>query len=264
MEPRQTACVCAGSLHDDVVDDLHEELSQLDYARVADEFEKFACHADVYERMRDLVLEHSLRMQLINKASATLAFARWGHPYETRLTLDQIAQLTGRAKSTVAADLKRIAQVLDVLDDHPHLPPELWFDLRDQGFSLAEVSFLFALDVTTSPTRAAELSGHGTACPSATRDRLMRRLQELAEQDSLGAVRVRFLLAVRGAFARRGKRAGGSSALGKRRSDLSPRSNAPIPWLDDIDEPDSEEYRQLVSSFHVERLQAMVDAATGD
>ncbi len=233
--------------------DLDEDtLHELGYAEVDDDYLGSAGPAR-YQLRHALCWKQSARLQVTNPTTALLAHARWGQPYENRLSLSKVAELVGRSKSTVIDNLNAIALRLAVFERFPATPADESYRRCRRHMGQTESAFLFWFDYTLSPTRAAQLSGNGIAGPTAARRRAMKKLSRAAEADGVLRRWHDHLEKCAQAMAQLGS-GHGTSPLGKRRRGTEPRSNAPIPWLDDLQRTTGADVASCLAAFGPERL----------
>jgi len=248
--------------HAFVVDLDDDTLRELGYAEPADEYLGTAGAAR-YQQRHALCWKQSARLQVTNPTSACLALARWGQPYEARLSLLKVAALVGRSKSTVVDNLNAIALRLALFEQCPATPTDVGYRRCRHHICREESAFLFWLDYTLSPTRAAQLSGHGIAGPSAARQRAMKKLKRAAKADRILRQWHDHLTRCTHAMVQLSN-GHGTSPLGKRRRGTEPRSNASIPWLDAIDEPGDPDFASRLSIFEPDRLAELEAQASDD
>jgi hypothetical protein len=248
--------------HASVVDLDDDTLRELGYAEPADEYLGTAGAAR-YQQRHALCWKQSARLQVTNPTSALLAHARWGQPYENRLSLSKVAELVGRSKSTVIDNLNAIALRLALFQQCPATPAGESYRRCRHQIGREESAFLFWFDYTLSPTRAAQLSGHGIAGPSAARRRAMKKLERAAGADPCLQQWQDHLARCMQAMVQLGN-GHGTSPLGKRRRGTEPRSNAPIPWLDAIDEPSDTDFASCLFAFGPDRIAELKAQACDD
>lgn len=217
--------------------------------------------ASQQERERKLFHRHVTRLTIIDPVVATIAAMRWSRA--RRLTLSEIAELTGRAEKTIEQDLKATRSRLALLGLFPPPAPATTYrPARDAGLSARAAGFAFWLSYTVSAERAAELTGYGRSGASDARKSVIRQLAKAGENDARLAewsasldemkrkskeirksgIEERSRKLPDGANGRsRVKTSQASTMLGKRRSGLQPtvapgQMPKPILWLDQIDE----------------------------
>ncbi|MEO8901142.1 MAG: hypothetical protein ABI488_05670 [Polyangiaceae bacterium] len=185
---------------------------------------------------------HLERLHIIDPVVGSLAAARW--LYQRSLSAAEIVELTGRAESTIAADLRATYLRLLLLDVLPPPDPAMTYaPARAAGLSQGAAAFAFWFAYTLSAERAAELSGYGRGGATTARKHVLGKLVTAGLRDprlrtwsesltvtlkKLEDIRTQADVKV------------ASTTLGKRRSDLHPKlakgqMPALIPWLDEID-----------------------------
>lgn len=219
------------------------------------------------KQQRILFRKHLERLMVIDPVATNIAAMRWLFaPWENAhtLTLPEIAELLGRAKSTVEGDLRAVQTRLLLLERcQPPDPLATYRPARTAGLSTGAASFAFWLAYTLSPERAAELSGYGRTGPASARSYVLEKLSVLGERDPRLRTWVEQLHAsndkldsIRN-FARGARRPRlASTTLGKRRNGLQNEQRVvPIPWLDgstrDADKPgENEILKQKATRLH--------------
>jgi hypothetical protein len=192
---------------------------------------------------RELFRRHLERLTIIDPFAAAVAAMRW-LPKQS-LTIPQIMEMTGRAKSTIEGDLQAAGARMALLNRFAAPVPVVTYTLaRKSGLPLGAAGFAFWFAYTLSAERAAELSGYGRGGATAARKHVLSNLAESYDPRvrawsaslndmiaKLKSIRERMIA---GASAKIP-----STTLGKRRSALHPEAVqgglvTSIPWLEQI------------------------------